>query len=368
MKTIKNNKIIIATGGTGGHIFPAYSLAKNFTKKDYLVEIITDKRGLKYLGKNNDIKLILNNSATIFKKSIINLFLSIFVILFSYMKSLVILYRAKPMVVFGMGGHASFPVCIAAKTLSIPFIVYENNIQIGKSNKYLLPFAFKIFVSYKDLIGIPKKQDHKVIVTGNIIREEILNFKKKNQFLPQVLNILVLGGSQAAKSFGELLPKVFEQCKKENINMKIFQQCIPSQTEKLSKIYKNLNYEFKLFTFTNNMSEYFSKTELAITRSGSSVTAELINCNIPFISIPYPHSADSHQDKNATYFEKKGYSHSVKETEVNTELLPLIRSFYKNKKLLDEIIEKQKKHSDKDVFLIINKVIENLINEQNSNR
>jgi len=357
MKAINKNKIIIATGGTGGHIFPAYSLAKNFVKKDYLVEIITDKRGLKYLEKHKDIKLTLNNSATIFKKNIINSFFSVFIIFFSYVKSLIILYKAKPVIVFGMGGHASFPVCIAAKTLNIPFIIYENNIQIGKSNKYLLPFAFKIFISYQEVIGIKNKYDHKVIVTGNIIREEILNFKKNNRFSAETLNILVLGGSQAAKSFGELLPKVFEQCIQKNIKIKIFQQCIESQTEKLNRIYKNLNFDFELFNFTNNILEYFAKTELAITRSGSSITAELINCKIPFISIPYPHATDSHQDKNANYFEKKGYSLSIKETEINKKLFSLIESFYKDKKLLDKMIEKQKNHSDKEVFSKINKVI-----------
>ena len=363
MKTNNKKQIIIATGGTGGHIFPAYSLAKNFIKNNYSVEIITDKRGLKYLDDHKDIKLILNNSATVFKKNIISLLFSVFTISLSYMKSLVILYRTSPIVVFGMGGHASFPVCMAARTLNIPFIIYENNIQIGKSNKYLLPFASKIFVSYKDLVGIQNKYDHKVIVTGNIIREEILNFKKNNQFAPKTLNILVLGGSQAAKSFGELLPKVFEKCIKENINIKIFQQCIPTQEDKLNEIYKNLNFDFELFNFTNNIGEYFLKTELAITRSGSSVTAELINCNIPFISIPYPYAADSHQNKNATYFEKKGYSLLVEETEVNKKLFPLIKSFYKNKDLLNEMIEKQKNHSDKKAFFKINKVVENLINE-----
>ena len=363
MKNTNKDKIIIATGGTGGHIFPAYGLANYFNKNDYVVEIITDKRGLKYLNKNKNIKFILNNSATIFKKNILDLVVSIFIIFFSYIKSLVILYKAKPIIVFGMGGHASFPACLAAKTLNIPFIIYENNIQIGKSNKYLLPFAYKIFVSYEDLAGIKNKHKHKVIVTGNIIREEILNFKKDFQFMPDILNILVLGGSQAAKSFGEFLPKIFKQCKKENITIKIFQQCIKSQTETLDGIYKNLNFDFELFNFTNNISEYFSKTELAITRSGSSVTAELINCNIPFISIPYPHASDSHQDKNARYFEQKGYSLSVKEENVDEKLFPLIKKFYKDKKLLDKIIEKQKKHSDKEVFLKINKVIKNLKNE-----
>tara|TARA_B110000967_G_C18894349_1_gene569520 strand:+ start:806 stop:1891 length:1086 start_codon:yes stop_codon:yes gene_type:complete len=359
MNTNKN-KIIIATGGTGGHIFPAYSLAKNFIKNSFSIEIITDKRGLKYINRHKDIKLILNNSATIFKKNIIRSFLSVFIIFFSYIKSLLILHKTKPVTVFGMGGHASFPVCLAAKTLNIPFIIYENNIQLGKTNKYLLPFAFKIFVSYQDLIGIEKKYDHKVITTGNIIREEILSFKKNDQFATDTLNILVLGGSQAAKSFGVLLPKVFEQCKKENIKIKIFQQCIKSQTEELNTAYKKLNFDFELFNFTNNISEYFSKAELVITRSGSSITAELINCNIPFISIPYPYAADLHQDKNAAYFEKKGYSLSVKEAEVNEKLFPLINTFYKDKKLLDKIIEKQKKHSDKEVFLKINSVIESL--------
>jgi len=363
MKVIKKNKILIATGGTGGHVFPAYSLAKNFLKNNYLVEIMTDERGFKYLDKNKNIKFIINNSTTIFKKNIINLFLSVFVIFFSYIRSLVILYRAKPIVVFGMGGYASFPVCVAARTLNIPFIIYENNIQIGKSNKYLLPFAFKIFVSYQDLVGIKNKYNNKVVFTGNIIREEILNFKKKNQFIPDVLNILVLGGSQAAKSFGESLPKIFEQCNKENIKIKIFQQCTESQNNKLEEEYKNLKINYELFNFTNNIIEYFSKAELVITRSGSSITAELISCKIPFICIPYPYSADSHQDKNAIYFEKKGYSFLIKEKEINDKLFPLIKLIYRDKEILNKLIEKQKNHSDKDVFFKINNEIKNLIHE-----
>jgi len=363
MKISSKLKIIIATGGTGGHIFPAYSLAKNFIKHDYLVEIITDKKGFKFLDKYKDLKLILNDSTTIFKKKIINLIFSIFVIFFSYLRSLIILYKAKPSLVFGMGGHASFPICLAAKTLNIPFIIYENNLQLGKSNKYLLPFAFKIFVAYEDLEGIENKYKHKVTVTGNIIREEILNFDAKKNYSSEKLNILILGGSQAAKSFGELLPRVFNQCVQENIKIKIFQQCIESQNNKLKSEYENLNINFELFNFTNNILKYFSKVELAITRSGSSITAELINCNIPFISIPYPYAADDHQEKNAAYFEKKGYSFFIKENEVSEKLFPLIKSIYKDKELLNKLIEKQKTYSDREVFLKINNEIKDLLNE-----
>ena len=120
-----------------------------------------------------------------------------------------------------------------------------------------------------------------------------------------------------------------------------------------------------MFNFTNNILEYFSKVELVITRSGSSITAELINCKIPFISIPYPYSADSHQEKNAVYFEKKGYSFLIKESEVSEKLFPLIKLIYRDKEILNTLIEKQKKHSDENVFIKINNEIKNLIDEQN---
>ena len=302
MKAFKNNKILIATGGTGGHVFPAYSLAKNLIKNNYKIEIVTDQRGFKFLEKYKDLKLIINNSSTIFKKKFISVIGSIFIVFFSYLRSLLILYRAKPLLVFGMGGHASFPLCLAAKTLNIPFIIYENNLLLGKSNRYLMPLASKVFLAYEDIEGIEVKFKSKVVITGNIIRDEILNFNNKKKYLTKELNILILGGSQAAKSFGEFLPKIFKECAKANIKIKIIQQCTESQNNKLEEYYKNLKFNYELFNFTENILEYFSKAELVITRSGSSVTAELINCNIPFICIPFPYSADSHQDKNAIYF------------------------------------------------------------------
>ena len=166
-------KIIIATGGTGGHVFPAYSLAKHFidNKKIY-VEIISDKRGLKYLQNYHDIKIIKISSSTIFKKNIFRALLSLITIFYSILRSMIILTINRPNLVFGMGGYSSFPVCIAASILRIPFIIYENNLYLGKANRYLLPFAKKIFVSYKELEGIPKKFNNKICVTGNIIRKE----------------------------------------------------------------------------------------------------------------------------------------------------------------------------------------------------
>ena len=357
-------KILIATGGTGGHVFPAYSLAKHFIKNQISVEIITDKRGFQFLKNYEDIKLKIINSATIFKKNPISIIISIIQIKFAFISSLIFLFKSKPRIVFGMGGYSSFPVCIAAKVLRIPFIIYENNLVIGKANKFLLPFADKIFVSYSQVEGIKKKYEDKKIEIGNIIREEAINFNKNiSTSNREEISILILGGSQAAKSFAEVLPEVFERCMELGLKLKIYQQCLLDQKDELNRKYKSMNIEFELFNFTHNILNYFSKIDLAITRSGSSILAELLNCKIPFISIPFPYAADNHQLKNAKYFEKKGYGFLIEENQIKIKLFPLIKSIHEDKALLSEVRKRQNTYSDKSVFENINNQIRFLINE-----
>jgi len=363
----KIKKIIIATGGTGGHVFPAYSLAKHFLDNKINVEIISDKRGLKYLQDYDDIKIIKINSSTIFKKNIVQMLSSIFIIFYSILRSFFFLLKDRPNLVFGMGGYSSFPVCIAAKILRIPFIIYENNLYIGKANKYLLPYAKFFFISHKELQGIAEKYKKKINVTGNIIRKEILNFEVKQDSNESYkkLKILILGGSQAAKIFAEKLPEIFKECKEAGISLKIYQQCLPEQNKFLTSFYEILNIDFELFNFTNNILDYFSKINLAITRSGSSMLAELINARIPFISVPLPSSADDHQLKNAIYYEKNGYSYLIEEKDLNTKLFQLIKKINEDTSLLSQIRSKQRQYSDKSVYENIDKQIEKIINEEN---
>ena len=359
-------KIIIATGGTGGHIFPAYSLAKHFVKKKTNVEIISDKRGLKYLKDCHDLKIIEINSSTIFKKNIFQLLFSSLIIIYSIFKSFIFLLTNRPNLVFGMGGYSSFPVCIAATILRIPFIIYENNLYIGKTNRYLLPFAKKIFVSNKALEGISEKYKKKIIEIGNIIRKEILNYQAKSNFnqYEKGLKILILGGSQAAKIFAEKLPEIFKECHEAKISLKIYQQCLPEQNEFLNSFYKNLNIDFEIFNFSNNILDYFSKINLAITRSGSSMLAELINVRIPFISIPLPSAADNHQLKNAIYYQKNGYSYLIEEKDLSAKLFKLIKKIYEDRSLLNQMIMKQRQYSDKSVYENIDKQINKIINHE----
>ena len=263
-----------------------------------------------------------------------------------------------------MGGYASFPLCFAAIILRIPFIIYENNLIMGKANRYLAPFAKKIFVSYEDIHGIKLKYRVKTVVIGNILRENILNFSgqvAEEKF--DNLKILVLGGSQAAKIFAEVLPNIFVNCKKNNIDLKIYQQCLDDQKLKLQKKYDDNNIDCELFSFTFDIVKYYNLCNLVITRAGSSALAEILNCRIPFISIPLKTSSENHQQKNAEYFVKKGAGFMIEENNIENKLFDLLQSIHKDKSILSLIKKNQDKHCDKNVFTIIKKEIDKLFYE-----
>ncbi len=362
----KINKIIIATGGTGGHVIPAYCLAKHLVEKKINVEIISDKRGLKYLENSKEIKVNQIISTSVFKKNIFKTLFSFLVIIFSFFKSLIFLIKSRPNLVIGMGGYSSFAFCIASWIVKVPIIIYENNLYLGKSNKYLLPFASKLLVSNSELEGVEEKFRYKICIVGNILRKEVFNFKtnQKKENSDEKLKILILGGSQAAKVFGEKLPHIFSECSSKKIALKIYQQCLPHQNDFLEDFYKKKRIDFHLFNFENNIFKYFDKIDFAITRSGSSMLAELLNAQIPFISIPLPSSADNHQLKNAIYYEKKGYSFLIEEKFLKEKLINLIKIINDDKQLLNKIKDKQIKHSDKSVYENIDREINNLADEK----
>ena len=265
-----------------------------------------------------------------------------------------------------MGGYSSFPVCIAASILRIKFIIYENNLIIGKANRYLLPFANKIFVSYKELEGIADKYKNKVFEIGNIIREEIINSNINSDQSSRFdnLNILVLGGSQGAKVFADDMPQILKKIKNSNYSIKIYQQCREEQINALSNFYKEAGIIHELFNFTDKIIEYYQKANLVITRSGASVLGELINVKIPFISIPLPSSADNHQYKNAEFYMKKGYGYLLQEKDIKYKLQDLIISIFKDEKRIKNAISNQSQYSDKDIFKILKNQIEEIFNEK----
>ena len=350
---------------TGGHVIPGFNLAKHLNEKNFSVDIVSDKRGEKYI-KENRFKVFILPSSPINTKNILTFLISLMFILYSILRSLFFLIINRPKIIFGMGGYASFPICIAASVLRIKFLIYENNLIIGRANKYLLPFAEKILISFKEIEGVHHKYKDKVIEIGNIIKKEIINLSKGlRQNDEQKISILILGGSQAAKIFANILPFVFKNCTDQGIVLKIYQQCLPEQNEDLNQFYKKNHVDSHIFNFSNNVAEYFSKVNLAITRSGSSMLAELTNANIPFISVPLPSSADDHQLKNAMFYERKKFCFLIQEKDLREKLIYLIKEIHENNSILEKIIKNQRQYSDKNVYNNIDQVLKNIIDEKN---
>ena len=356
----------MATGGTGGHIFPSISFA-DFLKRKHQVEIVTDKRGLKYLSSDNQINIKTINSDTIFGKNIFKILLGIIKIILSFIISIFSMLITRPKLIIGMGGYSSFPVCAAGFCLRIPIIIYENNLIIGRANKFILPFAKKILVSTKDIKGIKSKYNAKIFVSGYLIRSHILNLKKEKtpNLEKKNLSLLIMGGSQSAKIFGEILPNIMIKCFQNGIRLKIYQQCLDHQISQIKKIYEKFKLEFELFSFSGDMSKYYRISDLAITRSGASSLAELVNLRIPFIAIPLPSSVDNHQFENANYFKEKGYCFLLEERFVSDKLFNILINLNKDEKKLFLMKERMTEHSDKDTFYKIEELIEKIINEQN---
>ncbi len=359
-------KIIIATGGTGGHVFPACSLANYLIKKNFSVKLTTDGRGQRYLKNYKNLDLIKIPASPFKKDNILKIIFSILINFFSFLKSLIFLLKNRPAIIFGMGGYSSFPICIAASVLKIKFVIYENNLIIGRANKYLLPLAKSIFVSYKELEGIPIKYNKKIIQIGNLIREELIDkYSKDEKDNYNIIKILIMGGSQAAKIFAEKLPPIFLKLKNFAIPIKVFQQCQKNQNYILTKYYSEAGIDFEIFNFTDQIGKYYSQSNLVITRSGASVLGELVNFKIPFISIPLPTSADNHQHKNAEFYAKKGYGYLIEEKDLEKKLFGLINSIFKDKSIIDKILSNQRQYSDKDIFKNLNVHIEKILNEKN---
>ena len=296
--------IIFCGGGTGGHIFPSISLYNFFDQKGYRTILLTDKRGTKYLKRDFLLYRVLD--ITPYRQGIINKIFFYFKLIKVFIYSLFFLRKEEPNFVFGLGGYVTFPICLAAKLLGIKILLYEPNIALGRVNRFFVRFCEILFTNAKNITNLPKKYSIKCIKVGNIIREEIIKYKlNKKNYSNSAKTIIVLGGSQGAEIFGNVIPKVIlDIITKYKIN--IIQQAIPKQVNEIKNIYNSNKIENYVFSFHQNIFELMSKADLAISRCGSSTLGELEFLGVPFVAIPYPFAKDNHQYQNAAYYEKKG--------------------------------------------------------------
>tara|TARA_Y100000590_G_C15683790_1_gene1000819 strand:- start:524 stop:1609 length:1086 start_codon:yes stop_codon:yes gene_type:complete len=358
-------KIIFSTGGTGGHILPAINLMKHFFDNGYQVLLITDVRGNKFLKNYSQFRTHILKTDTPTNKNIFKKIFSFFTIFYSIINSIIILKKEKPNLIFGFGGYVSFPISFASKFFNVPLIIYENNMVLGRTNKYLSFFSKKILVAKKITYDFPEKYKNKTYQVGSILDKKIINysFSKQNSDKKN-FSILVLGGSQGAKIFGTIIPSVIKMIKEKGHAIEINQQCIGSQKEFIKDFYEKNNIKNHVFEFETSIVKLISSSDLAITRCGASTTAELVHTMTPFIAIPLPHSIDNHQYLNAKYYEDRGCCWLLEENNFNTDnLFKLIMESIKDKNNLENIRKNMKKDYDTNVYNNVENAIKEFIHK-----
>ena len=358
-----SKKIIFSSGGTGGHIFPAINLMKYFSNRGYEVLLVTDIRGRNFLNKELKFMSYIINTDTPVNKSFFKKIYSLATIFFSIIRSIIILIKERPHLIFGLGGHVSFPISFASKFFNIPLVIYENNLVLGRTNKNLLFFSKKIFLAKKLPKNFPKKYKNKVYQVGNILREEIINYSAvQKEDKGKIFSILVLGGSQGAEVFGQIVPSVIKMIKDKGHAIAINQQCVESQKNSLVEFYNTNNIENNVFSFSNNILDLILSSNLAISRCGASTTAELTHTLTPFIAVPLPNSMDNHQFLNAKYYESMGCCWVMEQNNFNSaSLFSLIMEIMIDKKKLERAHESMKKNDSKNVYFKVENEIKELI-------
>ncbi len=291
-------KVLISTGGSGGHVIPAITIY-NHLKNTHETIISTDLRGLVYLDKNYNTVVIntpkLNNYLL--------LPISFIKILFLTIKSIFIMKKNNISILISTGGYMSLPLCLAAKILGIKIFLIEPNMVLGRANKFFLNFSKKLICYSENLINLPSGINHKLTTVKPLIRKEYYDsgtYQKQDN----LFTIIIIGGSQGAKIFDELLNKSFVTIAKQ-VSLKIIHQTSEKNIKFLKDFYFQNNIESKVFSFDHNLSEVLKQGDLCITRAGASSLAELSILNIPFIAIPLPSSKDNHQYENAKYYEEQ---------------------------------------------------------------
>lgn len=353
------DKVILTTGGTGGHIFPALATAQALKKHNPSIEILF--MGSIYgpeskIAKKNNIDFI-----GLPVKGFMGRGIRKIPAFFGLAKSMGIAIKEinsyKPDVVAGFGGYASFAPVLAAKFLNLPILLHEQNAIAGASTKILSRFAKKVCISLPDTKGVPAES----LLTGNPVRENIKRLKDFEREYGKSRRLLVIGGSQGAHALNMFIKNNAEFLVKKGLE--IYHQTGEKDYEEIRDYYnsRNLLPSINVVPFINDMETAYKWADLAFCRSGATTIAELCVAGVPAIFIPFPAAIHDHQTLNAKILEKEGACKIIHESDLNDEATPdLIMELFKKPEILKSMSNVMKMHSKADAAERIADQIENL--------
>jgi UDP-N-acetylglucosamine--N-acetylmuramyl-(pentapeptide) pyrophosphoryl-undecaprenol N-acetylglucosamine transferase len=331
-------KILIAAGGTGGHVIPAITCAKEFQRQGFEVHWLGTERGIEAtLVPQAGFPLTFLEVSGVRGKSWKQRLLAPLQMVRALMQTIQVIRREKPALILGMGGYVSGPAGLAARLMRIPLVIHEQNSIPGVTNQILARLADHVLESF------PGSFAKKIAasLSGNPVRAEIAEItppQQRNIGSHSRFHLLVMGGSLGAKVFNDTLPEVAKRLESRGVLLDIRHQTGKQACEQTLAHYHRLGLQtVEVLPFIDDMANVYAWADLVICRAGALTVAEICAAGVASIMIPYPFAVDDHQTKNAAALVKADATILMPQTEMTIDQLTqeMLTLFEKKQRLIE---------------------------------
>jgi UDP-N-acetylglucosamine--N-acetylmuramyl-(pentapeptide) pyrophosphoryl-undecaprenol N-acetylglucosamine transferase len=320
----KPRPILLAAGGTGGHLFPAVALAAALRQRGAAVELVTDARALKYGGEIpvdaiHSIPAATTTGAGAFNKARATAVLGLGLI-----AALALLARLKPRAVVGFGGYPTVPPLLAARLLGAPSVLHEQNAVAGRANRFLAPRVSRVATGFPEIKGLGAALAAKTRYTGNPVRPAVIAAAAIAYpgFGDGRLCVLVTGGSQGARVMADVVPAALGLLSAhERARLRLTMQARGEDRERVATACAAIRFPVEVADFFADLPARIASAHLVIGRSGASTVSELAVIGRPSILVPFPHALDQDQAANAAILAAAGAATVLPQTEFTSQRL-----------------------------------------------
>lgn len=302
--------VVLAAGGTGGHVFPAEALAEVLLARGCRLALVTDRRGGSHGGTLGRVETHRIRAGGLAGKSWLARLKAVPELLVGLFQARGLLGTLLPDVVVGFGGYASVPTMMAASLSGVATLLHEQNAVLGRANRLLAPRVKRIATSFEQVEAVPPEARDRLVHTGMPVRPAVAAMRDRPYDQPGAegpVKLLVLGGSQGARVLSDVLPAAVALLPETlRRRLDIVQQCRPEDLERVKAAYAVLGMAPTLASFFDDIPERLAACHLLIGRAGASTVAEVLAVGRPSILVPYPHAIDDHQAANGHALDEVG--------------------------------------------------------------
>jgi UDP-N-acetylglucosamine--N-acetylmuramyl-(pentapeptide) pyrophosphoryl-undecaprenol N-acetylglucosamine transferase len=342
--------MMVAGGGTGGHLFPGVAVAKEIRRRFEGAEIlfVTGKRKmesevLRKAGfRQTSIAVEGMKGRGLLKGALVALKLP-----WSLLESLWIIRGFSPHLVLGVGGYSAGPVCLAARVMSVPSAIHEQNSFPGVTNRLLCRVVNRVFISFEE--SRRHLSGGSIHLTGNPVRAEFVTSETRSGRNGRPFTVAVVGGSQGARSINEAFVEALTLLKKRNRPCRVIHQTGDLDYERTAGLYKEKGLEGEVTPFIQDMAGAYREADLVVSRAGAGAVFEMAAMGKPSLLIPYPFAANRHQETNAQFLVEAGAAEMILQGNLTGEVLAdRLAKFMEDRAALEKMGQAAKRVSKPD--------------------